>query len=148
MTEWLSWTDGTGCHDLSFWKLSFKPAFSLSSFIFKKLFCSFSLFSIRVVSSAYLRLLIFLLAILILAFASSSLACHMMYSYSHKQMKLHFSRLYVINSNFFYLTPGLIFFIPSSCPAAVAAAKSIHSCLTLCDPIDCSPPGSPVHRIL
>ena len=27
--------------------------------------------------------------------------------------------------------------------AAVAAAKSLQSCLTLCDPIDGSPPGSP-----
>ena len=29
-----------------------------------------------------------------------------------------------------------------------AAAKSLQSCLTLCDPIDGSPPGSPVPRIL
>ena len=29
-----------------------------------------------------------------------------------------------------------------------AAAKSLQSCLTLCDPIDGSPPGSPVHGIL
>ena len=28
--------------------------------------------------------------------------------------------------------------------AAAAAAKSIQSCLTLCNPIDGSPPGSPV----
>ena len=27
--------------------------------------------------------------------------------------------------------------------AAAAAAKSLQSCLTLCDPIDGSPPGSP-----
>jgi len=27
---------------------------------------------------------------------------------------------------------------------AAAAAKSLQSCLTLCDPIDDSPPGSPV----
>jgi len=27
-------------------------------------------------------------------------------------------------------------------------AKSLQSCLTLCDPIDCSPPGSPVPGIL
>ena len=27
-------------------------------------------------------------------------------------------------------------------------AKSLQSCLTLCNPIDCSPPGSSVHRIL
>ena len=32
--------------------------------------------------------------------------------------------------------------------AAAAAAKSIQSCLTLCDPIDSSPPGSPVPGIL
>ena len=29
-----------------------------------------------------------------------------------------------------------------------AAAKLLHSCLTLCDPIDGSPPGSPVPGIL
>ena len=47
-----------------FWTLSFKPTFSLSSFTFiKRLFSSFSLSAIRVESSAYLRLLIFLLAI-------------------------------------------------------------------------------------
>ena len=28
--------------------------------------------------------------------------------------------------------------------AAAAAAKSLQLCLTLCDPIDSSPPGSPV----
>ena len=33
------------------------------------------------------------------------------------------------------------------CPAA-AAAKSLRSCLTVCDPIDGSPPGSPVPGIL
>ena len=27
-------------------------------------------------------------------------------------------------------------------------AKSLQSCPTLCDPVDCSPPGSSVHRIL
>ena len=41
---------------LVFWMLSFKPTFSLSSFIFiKRLFSSSSLSAIRVVSSAYLR---------------------------------------------------------------------------------------------
>ena len=48
------------------WMLSFRPTFSLSSFTFIKRLFSFSLLSaIRVVSSAYLRLLIFLWAILI-----------------------------------------------------------------------------------
>ena len=32
--------------------------------------------------------------------------------------------------------------------AAATAAKSLHSCPTLCDPIDGSPPGSPVPGIL
>ena len=49
---------------LVYWMLTFKPSFSLSSFTFiKRLFSSSSLSAIRVVSSAYLRLLIFLLAI-------------------------------------------------------------------------------------
>ena len=66
---------------LDFWMLNFKSAFSLSSFIFiKKLFCS-SLFSaIRVVVSAYLRLLIFLPAILTPACALSSSAFRLVYS--------------------------------------------------------------------
>ena len=90
------WSDGTGCHDLRFlnvgvmgpdamilvfWMLSFKPAFSFTSFTFiKRLFRSSSFSAIRVVSSTYLRLLIFLLATLIPACASSKLAFHMMYS--------------------------------------------------------------------
>ena len=88
------------------WMLSFKPAFSLSSFTFiKRLFSASSLSVINVVPSTYLRLLIFLLAILIPACGSSSLAFLMM----------------------------------CSC----LLAKSLQSCLTLCDPIDSSPPGSP-----
>ena len=38
-------------------------------------------------------------------------------------------------------------FSPALMPSA-AAAKSLQSCLTLCDPIDSSPPGSPVPEIL
>ena len=78
---YLPWDDGTGCHDLSLWMLSFMPAFSLFSFTFiKRLFSSSLLSAIRVVSSAYLRLLIFLPAVLIPACASASLVFHMMYS--------------------------------------------------------------------
>ena len=77
---YLPWSDGTGNHDLSFWMLSFKPAFSLSSFtLIKRLFSS-SLSAIRVVSSAYLWLLIFLPAILIPACAPCSLTFQMMNS--------------------------------------------------------------------
>ena len=77
---YLPWSDWTRCHDL-FWMLSFKLTFSLSSFtFFKRLFCSSLLSAISVMPPAYLRLLIFLLAILIPAGASSSPAFHMMYS--------------------------------------------------------------------
>ena len=64
-----------------FWMLKFKPAFSFSSFTFmKSLFSSSFLSLIRSVSSAYLRLLIFLPAVLIPACASSSPTFHMIYS--------------------------------------------------------------------
>ena len=77
------------CHELMgqdamilvFWMFSFRPTFSLSSFTFiKRFFSSSSLSAIRVVSFAYLRLLMFLPAILIPACASSSLAFHVIYS--------------------------------------------------------------------
>ncbi|XDC72352.1 hypothetical protein R6Z07F_003525 [Ovis aries] len=61
----------------------------------------------------------------------------------------------------FFLSINEIILIPfgsSLCPAkwrhfivssaAAAAAKSLQSCPTLCDPIDGSPPGSPVPGIL
>ena len=87
VTRWhqMPWSHQKGPHAviLVFWMLSFKPTFSLSSFTFiKRLFSSFSLSAIRVVSSAHLRLLVFLPAILIPACASSSPAFHMMYSAS------------------------------------------------------------------
>ena len=78
------------CHEVMgpdamfvFWMLSFKPTFSLSSFTFiKRLFSSSPLSAIRVVLSAYLRLLIFLPTILILACTSSSPAFHSFYCYA------------------------------------------------------------------
>ena len=71
--DWMPWY-------LFFWMLSFKPAFSLSSFTFIKRPFSYSLLSaIRVVSYAYLKLFIFL-PILIPACASFSPAFRMMYS--------------------------------------------------------------------
>ena len=65
----------------------------------------------HLVSSAYLRLLIFLQAVLIPACDWSSLAFGMMYSVCMR-------------------------------------AKSLQSCSTLLDPMDCSPPGSSVHGTL
>ena len=82
-TRLSNWTElmGPDAMILVFWMLSFKPTFSLSSFTFiKRLFSSSLLSAIGVVSSAYLRLFIFLLAILIPACASSSPAYLMMYS--------------------------------------------------------------------
>ena len=80
---YLPGSDGTGCYDLSFiffLMLSLKQAFSLSSFTFiKRLFSFCSLSTIRVVSSAYLRLLIFFLTIFPVC-DSSSWAFHTMYS--------------------------------------------------------------------
>ena len=66
---------------LVFWMLSFKPAFSFFSFTFiKRLFSSSLLSAIRVVSSVYMSLLIFLPAILIPAYVSLSLVFRIMYS--------------------------------------------------------------------
>ena len=42
-------------------------------------------------------------------------------------------------NQFYYRVPRI---------AAAAAAKSLQSCLTLCNPRDGSPPGSPVPGIL
>ena len=78
---YLPWSDRTRCHDLIFecWVLS--QFFPLSSFTFNKRFFSFSsLSAIKVVSSAYLRLLIFLPATLILAWNSSNPAFCVTYS--------------------------------------------------------------------
>ena len=83
------WSDGTRGMILVFWMLSFKPTFSLSYFTFiKRLFCSSSLSAIRVVSSAYLRLLTFLPSVLIAVHASSSPAILLMYS-AHTLNKQH-----------------------------------------------------------
>ena len=78
---YLPWSDGTKWHDLHFLNVEFKPDISLSSFTFiKRLFSFSSCSAMRVVTSAYLRLLIFLPANVISACASSSWAFHMMYS--------------------------------------------------------------------
>ena len=77
------WNGGTRCNDFSVLKVEFSASFftlliHFHSFI-KRLF-SISLFSvIRVMPSAYLRLLIFLLAVLISTCASASPEFHMIY---------------------------------------------------------------------
>ena len=44
----------------------------------------------------------------------------------------------------------IVYFVlqPNGAAAAAAAAKSLQLCLTLCDPTDGSPPGSPVPEVL
>ena len=78
---YLPCSKGTLCHDLSFFlNFSLKPTLLLSFTLIKKLFSSSLLSAIRVISSTYLRLLMFLPPILILAYNSSSLAFLMMCS--------------------------------------------------------------------
>ena len=46
-------------------------------------------------------------------------------------------------------SPGIrVLSVPSRpCVCVCVHAKSLQSCLTLCDPVDCGPPGSSVHGI-
>ena len=68
---YLPWSDGLHAMIFVFWRVSFMPTFSCSSFI-RRLYNSSLLYAIMVESSANLRLLIFLLAVLIPSCASSS----------------------------------------------------------------------------
>ena len=93
---YLPWSDGWDAMILIFWKLSFKPTYFTLLFTFIKRLFSSSISAIRVVSSVYLRLLIFLPAILIPACASSSLAFCMMYSAYKLKSILHYWMLMII----------------------------------------------------
>ena len=115
-----------------------------------------SLSAIRVVSSVYLSLFIFLLAILIPACASSSSAFLMMYS-AAAAAKLLQSCLTLCDpidgSPPGSSVPGILQarilkWVVISFSNACMHAKSLQLCPTLCNPMDCSPPGSSVHRIL
>jgi len=77
---YLQWSGGTRCHDLHFLNFDFETnVFTVLCHSHQEF--SFSLLSsIRLVTYAYLRLLIFLLVNLIPACASSSLKFHMLYS--------------------------------------------------------------------
>ena len=77
---YLPWSDGTSAMIFIFWMLILSQLFHSPLTFIKRLFSSSSLSAIRVVSSAYLRLLTFLPAVLIPACASSSPAFLMMYS--------------------------------------------------------------------
>ena len=78
---YLPWSDGTRCHDLSFLNVDFQTSFlTLLFHPHQEAFSSSSLTAIRVISSAYLRLLLFLPAILNPTCDSSSLVFCMKYS--------------------------------------------------------------------
>ena len=40
------------------------------------------------------------------------------------------------------------FLVESMCVCVCVQAKSFQLCLTLCNPVDCGPPGSSIHGIL
>ena len=76
---YLPWSEGTGCHDLNFLNVEFYASFfTLLFHLHQEALWFLFAFTISVVSSAYLML--FLLAILILACDSSNLAFYMIYS--------------------------------------------------------------------
>ena len=104
---YLPWSYGPICQDLLFWILSFKPAFSLSSFtLIKRLFNSSLLSAMKVVSSAYLKLLIFLSEILIAAYSSSCLEIHIMY-FAYKLNKQDLRAFASVGRIFFFFPPVL-----------------------------------------
>ena len=77
---YMPWRDGTRCHDLIFMNAEFLAKIFTLLFQFNKRHFSSSLSAIRVVSSAYLRLLVFLPTILLPACSSFSPVFFMMYS--------------------------------------------------------------------
>ena len=86
------------------WMLSFKPIFSLSSFTFIKRLFSFSLSAIRMVSSAFLRLLIFLPAILIPAWINLVRQFYnKLVTQSKLQNLLLFILLHILNKTFSFV---------------------------------------------
>ena len=62
--------------------------------------------------------------------------------------KLMSSMCQVFNTHYFCFPESSQSFYSNLSIAAAAAAKPLQSCPTLCDPIDSSPPGSPVPGIL
>ena len=118
--------------------LSFKPKFSLSSFtLIKRLFSSSLLSAVSVGLSAYLRLLIFLPAILIPACASSSPTFLMMYS-SCKLNKQDDNRHQLMYNAFLYLTgvyisllTGALYIIHTHTHIYVCVCAQSLSCVRL-----------------
>ena len=78
---YLPWSDGTGCYNLIFFNIEFYASyFTLLFHPHQEALSSSSCCAFRVLSSAHMRLVIFLLEFLIPAWVSSSLAFCMMCS--------------------------------------------------------------------
>ena len=143
---------------------SVNPKFSHSSFtLIKKLFSSSSLSAIEVVSSTYLRLLIFLPAILIpcntkdtaKSLQSCLTLCDPIDGSHQAPPSLGFSRQEHWSGLPFPSPMGglhqmsWVAFTKTSlqCMKVKSESEVARSCPTLSDPMDCSPPGSSVHGI-
>ena len=116
----LPWSDRTGCHDLSFWNVLSQLLHASPSPSSRG--SSVPLVSApRLISSAYLRLLIFLLAILNPACDSSNLTFHIMYSVCKLNKQGNHIRLVCQFFNFRYssgrkvLIVVLMFAFPQRC---------------------------------
>ena len=135
--------------------LSYKPTFSLFSFtFFKRLFSSSLLSAIRVVSSSYLRLLLFLPASLTPACASlqvDSLPTEPPVKPKNTEVcSLSFLQGIFLTQE---LNQGLlhcrqILYQLSYREAHIVKVLVTQSCPALCNPMDCSPLGSSVRGIL
>ena len=67
----------------------------------------------------------------------------LLHHHSSKAPILWHSAFFIVQRSYPYMTTGKTIVL-----TAAAAAKSLQLCPTLCDPIDSSPPGSPVSGIL
>ena len=163
---------------LPYWMLSLKPAFPLFFQPHQEALSSSSLSAFKVVSSTYLRLLILILGVLILACDSSSLAFRMRYSAYNKQgdnMQPWCTPFPILNQS---VVPCPILTIASwpaygfhrrqvrwsgipislrifhnllsstQSKALVQFSSVTQSCPILCDPMNRSKPGLPVHHQL
>ena len=132
---------------LVFWMLCFKSTFSLSSSTFiKRLLSSSSLSPIKVVSSAYLRLLIFLLEVLLLLLLllllPSRSSCVWLCA-THRRQPTGLPHPW--DSPGKNTGVGCHFLL--QCMKVKSQSEVTQSCPTLLDPMDCSLPGSSVHGI-
>ena len=101
-----------------FWTLNFKPAFTLSSFTFFKRFFSSSLSAIKVISSVYLRLLIFLPTVLT---PSSGAFCMMYCAY---KLNKHSDNLQAWHTHFPIWNQSIV-----PCPVPTVAGCPAYSFL-------------------